>query len=655
MESIKAFVAHSFTKEDADVVTAILRCLDRVAELHPRFRWEHAEHPEPSLVDTKVLSLISDKNLFIGICTRKERVVLESSLSPNWFGFASNSLVAKKSDFQWKTSDWIIQEIGLAIGRDMKIILLIEENIKSPGALQGNLEHIEFSRNAPEKCFDKLLGMIASLSPRITNTSASEQEANPQSDQDIKPIQPPIENDWTTPKADWKTADYELALFWYVLKKDESGEKRITDMYYASGEGGDDEKRKEWEAHREALHIIHSRGDLAKLERYSTDLPMNSAIAADLATGYLHYKEYDKAAQTYLHAADICKDERKQIKLLGDAALNYLKAGNQSQSRELEVRMRQLSEKIGQGEKDVLQAKRDLAEQENDNDTAIAILERLIEINPGDIDSRFSLAYKYSDTGRDDLAAFHYSRIPLAERQPHAWNNLGVSLERLGLPIKAVAAYKKSEGLGETLAMSNLAIKLRSAGFIQEAHKTLDAALKIEDHHKNVESTLASIRDEQDAEDKKETATYEKAKPISEFYRRFGSSLVKVQTVDIVGKWKSPSCPLELTVDGNAVIIIGTYEQRRLGLGMLANPYAKNNSVPLQYIVEYRGSVQGMTIVGSVQHRQADDAPQKFTSLLGSAEINPSVFMWIASSGDKIHVLERNEKSEPRLYEFTRV
>ena len=76
MESIKAFVAHSFTAEDDGVVAVILKFLDRLVELHPRFSWTHAEHPEPSLVDAKVLSLISDKNLFIGICTRKERVVL---------------------------------------------------------------------------------------------------------------------------------------------------------------------------------------------------------------------------------------------------------------------------------------------------------------------------------------------------------------------------------------------------------------------------------------------------------------------------------------------------------------------------------------------------------------------------------------------------
>jgi len=71
--------------------------------------------------------------------------------------------------------------------------------------------------------------------------------------------------------------------------------------------------------------------------------------------------------------------------------------------------------------------------------------------------------------------------------------------------------------------------------------------------------------------------------------------------------------------------------------------------------VEYRGIVQGMTIAGTVQRKQADDASQKIAGLLGSSETNPSVLMWIAYSGDKIHVLERNAKNDSKIYEFYRV
>ena len=33
----------------------------------------------------------------------------------------------------WKTSDWVIQEIGLATGRGLELILLVEDGVRRPG------------------------------------------------------------------------------------------------------------------------------------------------------------------------------------------------------------------------------------------------------------------------------------------------------------------------------------------------------------------------------------------------------------------------------------------------------------------------------------------------------------------------------------------
>jgi hypothetical protein len=170
-KSISAFVAHSFTEDDATVVNAVLNCLTRAAELNPSFSWTHARHPEPISVDEKVLALLEGKNLFIGICTRKERVVSPNALSSCWM--SRQKLAVNENALEWKTSDWIIQEIGLAIGRGMDIILLVEEGIRSPGALQGNLESIRLYRDAPERSFDALLAMLATLTPRPTDGAAA--------------------------------------------------------------------------------------------------------------------------------------------------------------------------------------------------------------------------------------------------------------------------------------------------------------------------------------------------------------------------------------------------------------------------------------------------------------------------------------------------
>ena len=64
---------------------------------------------------------------------------------------------------KWKTSDWIIQEIGFALGREMRLILLIEDGLEPPGELQGNYERIVFNRGNPEKAFPLIEEMIAKI------------------------------------------------------------------------------------------------------------------------------------------------------------------------------------------------------------------------------------------------------------------------------------------------------------------------------------------------------------------------------------------------------------------------------------------------------------------------------------------------------------
>lgn len=657
MEPISAFVAHSFNDEDAPVVGAILKCLDRASELQPRFSWKDAEHPEPALVDDKVRALFADKNLLIAICTRNERAIEHSALSRPWY--ARTSLIAKESDFEWKTSDWIIQEIGLAVGRDMTIILMIEEGLRLPGVLQGNLEHVLFDRGAPEKCFDKLLGMIAALSPRPSSAPATAQEAEPPSTAESAAE---MYSEFTTPKADWKKTDYEFALWHTIYKRDSSTEGRINEQFLASKEGGNEESRKEWAAYSEYLRIVFDRGgDLKKLEQLSAEFPANSEIIINLAVCYLHYGEQAKAASAYERAADTVGDVAREITILGNAALCHHRAGNKPQSLALETRMRQRANELGQGEIEVLTAVRELAEAKKEDDAQLAALERLLELNPADDETRFSLAYKYSEMGRDDLAVYHYSRIPRANRSRIAWNNLGVSLNVLGLPIESVAAYRKAEGLGETLAMSNLAHKFLDAGFLQEAKDVLDSALKVKDHHKNIDKALGIVENAKEAESKKETANMEKAKPVSEYYRQFGRSLAKPLPIeDIAGKWKAPQCNLDFALDGTSLVATGTYDVSA-GIGLLANIMAggygarPTNVPPPRYVLEYRGEIRGRTITGSVSRVKEGEKPKTASTVLTDHEANPTVLMWIADAGDKIYVLERAANSEPRHYEFERL
>lgn len=331
MTSINAFVGHSFTEEDDALVTAILTYLAQVARLHPGFTWVHAKHPEPTSVDEKVLALLEGKNLFIGICTCKERVVQDSALSSSWF--RHDALFAKESEFEWKTSDWIIQEIGLAIGRGMKIILLVEDGIRPPGALQGNLEHIRLSRSAPEKSFGILLEMLTALLPHTVGDQVAGQQTMPASSSDASSKEGIPEKDWTTPKPDWEKRQFEFGIMHCLANNNESAERDIDERFLASNFGSSKQNQDEWSAYKEFVCISLGRaGNIAKLEGLACELPESEDVAQYLAEAYEHYEEYQKAASAFRKASEKAKLTGDKVRLLGKAAANYQKAGQSAEA-----------------------------------------------------------------------------------------------------------------------------------------------------------------------------------------------------------------------------------------------------------------------------------------------------------------------------------
>lgn len=122
---IRAFVGHSFATDDEAVVQRFLKYLTVIQSMNIGFSWEHAEPAEPKELAEKVLRLIADKNVFIGICTRKEVVIEPDKLRQSLLN--RRIMKAEQASFSSKTSDWIIQEIGMAVGRDLDLILLKEE------------------------------------------------------------------------------------------------------------------------------------------------------------------------------------------------------------------------------------------------------------------------------------------------------------------------------------------------------------------------------------------------------------------------------------------------------------------------------------------------------------------------------------------------
>jgi hypothetical protein len=155
MQGLRAFVGHSFVEHDKALVRVFCDHFDNLAKAHRGFSWDHAIEAEPSPLSDKVLAKIEGKNLFIGICTKNELAVRDSALRPAFF--RKDVMSGSKQDFKWKTSDWIIQEIGLAVGRKMSIIIFLEDGVRTPGGLHGNIEYIPLPRTGRHRMLCYLL------------------------------------------------------------------------------------------------------------------------------------------------------------------------------------------------------------------------------------------------------------------------------------------------------------------------------------------------------------------------------------------------------------------------------------------------------------------------------------------------------------------
>ena len=536
----------------------------------------------------------------------------------------------------------------------MKIILLIEEGIRPPGALQGNLEHIPLSRGAPEKCFGILLGMLTALLPRTDVGQAAGQQTMPASASSATSKEVSTKNNWITPKPEWKKSDFEFGMMHCIATEDESAKRDIDEKFMASDLGASQLGRNEWAAYKEYICILFGRGgDIAKLEGFVSGLPASYEAAEYLARAFERYEEYQKAASALRNAAERTKLLGDKIRLLGQAAVNYEKAGQSTEADAAMAELHAICAQTGDGNVEVLVAEKNLAEQRKDDDAEIATQERLLELNPSDDEIRFSLAYKYSLVNRDGLAAYHYSRIHTTNRSANAWNNLGVAFQALKLPIKAVNAYRKSIDLGETLAMANLAIRFLKAGFLHEAGEMLATASKIEGHHKNVDHGFGALRDDQDAEEKEEAAIFEKAKRASEFHRHYGRAIAGTLSRSIAGEWKTPTCDVKLRIDGDAIVAQGSYQLSASGL--LSSMMGAKGMVaaPTRYSLEYRGVLRGCTISGVIVRKQ--EGEKSLASTLLGIDTNPTFLIWIDDSLAVLHVLERPLSGEPTYYEFQRV
>jgi tetratricopeptide (TPR) repeat protein len=647
MKEIKAFVGHSFTEGDEQVVRKFTDYFDSVACSHPQFSWESAEKAEPRILTEKVLRLIEDKNTFIGICTRKELATPADRLRP--LLLQPSSWKIGKAELTWKTSDWIIQEIGLAIGRRLNVILLVEEGVRDPGGLQGDIEYIPFNRAAPEKAFGKILEMLSTLSPRATT--------QPPAVSDPKPSEPPSETATAgrsdtlpaKPNDSWTIDTYEMAAIDAIFDGDENRLAELTGSYKATADGSQSEKASAWDAFLEYLRLdLGKGGKLQRLKEIAEGNP-NSTTMFYLARGYASFDQHNASADTFARGHALAKDRQKKANNLHNAIEQYLLGGQVNKSRDMLKALRALVFESPSAEPLLLRSLVTVAEREKDRATELAVLERMVELQPDDSELRFSLAYKYGEQGRNDLSLYHYLMIPADERSPSAWNNIGATLDQLGMPAKSVDAYKQAAERNETLAMSNLGYKLMNAGFIEDALAEYKKAIALEKPHKNVGQLFSSLQSVSEKENGEQRTLIDEAKKRTVFLQRLGAAVGAVETADLGESWQGPDCVLTCSFDGNTVKLEGSFDRTNPFAGILSSLGSSPAAgAKVKHKVTYSGKVRGRAVFGVVS-----SGPDGAASDLG---LNASAaYMFFSEDHGELYVMAGADTDNPTYQRLRKV
>jgi len=651
---IRAFVAHSFWENDQALVNTFCEYFDKIKDMGIGFSWDHAKAAEAKELAEKVLGLVQDKNVFIGICTNHERAINADELKPG--RLKRGILRADQAKYSWKASDWIIQEIGLAVGRGMSLILLIEKGLRPPGGLQGNIEYIEFVRESPERCFGKILDMIRSLRPKAMTTAAA--ESTTQTSEDRAEQGQNEDEDWFLhPKPTWSAFMYRIALNKAIAADNAEGQEVITSAYLESPEGREAHNREAWESFEEYLRLLLGKGGtLDRMLELAVSHPHNAEVQAYLGGAYEAYKEYEKAAASYRLASENATNTDNAVANLGEAALSLLRAGNNTESEVVVNEMRQRLGRDGQGEVTMIERLREIADLKADNDMYFGLTEYMLALKPDDVDTRFNLAYKYSQENEDNLSFFHYLRIPKNRRHLNAWNNLGVEYEHFNLDASSVDAYREAEKLGSTLAMCNLALRLIGAGFLPEAQEICNRILKMDDYDKGVHRHILSIKERPAEEEKKQDELVKKTQAYSEFYKGYGKALTLAEPADYVGLWQGPQCPLRIEIKDGNFVAVGRYKLRAaLTTAGLAQIYAglvsQTPEEPRIYLVRYVGKITGYSVKASVGVEE--EGSQSGRRLGGSFLTEPTrkdALLVIADSFAEIHVYEKDAPEDHRFY-----
>lgn len=556
---ISAFVGHSFTPQDKPHVQEFLNYLNKIVDLKIGFSWDHAENAEAKELSEKVIQKMKNKNTFIGICSSRDYTANITHTKLHKFPF--QKFFIDVNDMQKRTSDWIIQEIGFACGKNMEIIILLEEGVKLPIGLQGNREYIEFNRDKPELAFAKILETINSIA---NNEEVTPDEFVFKGSSSVTPTQNEVISDNEIYEITNLTFDdYNKKLFSAIKNGNHDEEEKIYRSYLEAEdkESGDDEVT--WKARKLFYRIAFQGTDtLSELISLMHTNDENLKIKEFIAAIYTNFEQYNKAASLYEEVAEKSTNNSSKLENFCDAAFYYIKGRMEENSNNCMDSAKLIFTSVEDGPAKMLWTSYKINREKGEDLLARLYLEGFLHTHPNDNSTRFDLAYSYSENELHDFSIYHYKILTESKPTPsYTWNNLGVAFENLGLKSKKVNAYKKAVDLDEPLAMSNLARNYLNEGFITDARTVIDKAIATDNYNELgyvIKRTKELIENDQKEEDKLLDAVKE---PIS-FFSEFAIASLHNHIQLISGVGEGPESDLQMTFEGDSFRASGSYFEK---------------------------------------------------------------------------------------------
>ncbi|HEY2679444.1 MAG TPA: tetratricopeptide repeat protein [Steroidobacteraceae bacterium] len=638
MPELTAFVGHSFQEKDKPLVDRFLEMLGTVQKLMPDFTWENAQAAEPKELSKKVREKMEGKNLFIGICTAREEAIESAKIRAPWW-LPKGTVIAERAELRVKTADWILQEIGMAVGLNMEMILLLEEGVRKPGGLQGDLEYISFSRDKPEQCLTQFTSMLRTLSPKPAAAARAEPAKTESSASEVNDE---FVDEYTSPQPNW-TADVYISRYRFAITiRDKDRQQTIAQAFRDSNLSLDPNSAVAFDSAQISVRAAaYKESWLNDLNRLSRANPHHFGPYLGLAERFADADEHEQAAANYERAAEFANNPNKAVQWLALAAIHRDKAGQKSQAEDLMARSGAALLTIPANEASGLAQIADAWLALGNTDLFLACAERCLEISPERPDPRFDLAYQHAERKEEAEALFHYRQYLLSRDNPGVWNNIGVTATALKLPIAAIDAYIVADRDGNTLATSNLADAKLDAGFVDEAIEVCQRALARPDPDTRLFEVLARCQRAKEEAPKKEAELLKHTKPRREFLRRMGSASLRPTPTESPANWQGPQCLLFAHLENSKITMKGTYERPRFGGLSLGDALAGSPQTET-VVVEYSGRFYGFALVGKVKTESVE--PRGGGLLAGSAALigeNGQDFLgYLDSNATQLTVLE---------------